>query len=91
LEFQQVFILTNRRNFLGQFGYREKMYSDVTAQAIDQEVRHLIDEAYSKAKKLISEHKEVIELMKDMLLEFETLHAEDIQAIVKGSQPLKIL
>jgi cell division protease FtsH len=71
--------------YLGAIGYREKMYSDVTAQAIDQEVRHLLDEAYARAKKLISEHKQVIELMKDMLLEFETLDAEDIQSIVKGA------
>lgn len=72
-------------NYLGAIGYREKMYSDVTAQAIDQEVRHLLDEAYTRAKKLISEHKEIIELMKDMLLEFETLDAEDIQSIVKNT------
>ena len=76
---------TENGHYLGVIGYREKTYSDVTAQAIDHEVRHLLDEAYASAKKLISEHQELVELMMNMLLEFETLDAEDIQSIVKGT------
>jgi cell division protease FtsH len=56
----------------------------MTAEEIDHEVRVLIDAAYERAKKVVAEHKEVIELMTEMLLEFETLDAEDIEKIVKG-------
>ena len=65
-------------------GYHEKMYSEMTAEGIDHEVRVLIDTAYDRAKKLVEEHKEIIELMTEMLLEFETLDAEDVEKIVKG-------
>ena len=70
--------------YLGMGSYREKLYSEMTAEEIDHEVRILIDASYERAKKLVQEHKEVIELMTEMLLEFETLDADDIEKIVKG-------
>jgi cell division protease FtsH len=70
--------------FLGLNGYKEKMYSEMTAQEIDKEVRKLIDEAYAKALQIIREHKEIIDLMARMLIEFETLDAEDVTKIVKN-------
>ncbi len=71
--------------YLGLGGYREKLYSEMTAEEIDREVRQLIDSAYERAKKLVMEHRAQIELMTEMLLEFETLDAEDIEKIVKGT------
>jgi cell division protease FtsH len=71
--------------YLGLGGYHEKMYSEMTAEEIDQEVRLLIDAAYDRAKKLVTEHKDQIELMTEMLIEFETLDAEDVEKIVKGT------
>jgi cell division protease FtsH len=70
--------------FLGIGGYHEKMYSEMTAEDIDHEVRLLIDAAYNRAKQLVLEHRDTIELMMQMLIEFETLDAEDIEQIVKG-------
>ena len=70
--------------FPGIGGYREKLYSEMTAEEIDHEVRVLIDTAYDRAKKVVEEHKDIIELMTEMLLEFETLDAEDVEKIVKG-------
>jgi cell division protease FtsH len=40
--------------------------------------------AYERSKKLVIENKDAIELMTQMLIEFETLDAEDIEKIVKG-------
>jgi len=62
--------------------YHEKKYSEETAQAIDKEVRTIIDEAYTRAKKIIEELREQVELMAKMLMEFETLDSKDIQEIV---------
>jgi cell division protease FtsH len=70
--------------YLGLGSYHEKLYSELTAEEIDREVRILIDAAYDKAKTVVQEHKDVIELMTEMLIEFETLDAEDIEKIVKG-------
>jgi len=70
--------------YLGMGGYKEKLYSELTAEEIDKEVRQILDTAYERSKKLVIEHKDAIELMTEMLIEFETLDAEDIEKIVKG-------
>ncbi|MBA2369603.1 MAG: ATP-dependent zinc metalloprotease FtsH [Candidatus Protochlamydia sp.] len=69
----------------GQYGFgehHEKSYSDETAQSIDNEVRRILDDAYQSARKIVLEHKEQVELMTQMLIEFETLDSEDVQEIV---------
>lgn len=70
--------------FLGMSGHKEKLYSEETAQTIDKEVRRIIDAAYVYAVKIIKEQKEAVELLTQMLIEFETLDAEDVANIVKG-------
>jgi cell division protease FtsH len=62
--------------------YHEKPYSDETAKAIDAEVRKLLDEGHETARKIILEYRDQVELMTQMLMEFETLDSEDVQEIV---------
>jgi len=69
---------------VGLPGYYEKRYSESSAMAIDAEVRKLLDDAYSYAKKIISDSQEQLRLMAKMLIEFETLDAEDCQRILDG-------
>lgn len=76
---------SENNQYLGIGGYREKLYSEMTAEEIDHEVRLLIDAAYERAKNLVIQYRDKIELMTEMLLEFETLDAEDIDKIVKGT------
>jgi len=68
--------------YLGLNGYHEKKYSEVTAKAIDDEVRAILDAAYKEAKRIILEYRDQLELMTQMLIEFETLDAEDVQKII---------
>ncbi|MGE3954249.1 MAG: ATP-dependent zinc metalloprotease FtsH [Parachlamydiales bacterium] len=75
----------NDGNFSGLPSFHEKSYSEATAQRIDQEVKRLIDEAYKKAYDIIASHKEQAELMTQMLMEFETLEAEDLKRIMEGT------
>lgn len=70
--------------YLGGATYREKTYSEETAQAIDRETRKMLTEAHLQATKIIEEHKEQIELMTQMLMEFETLDRDDVAEIMKG-------
>jgi len=70
--------------YLGMGNYKEKLYSEITAEEIDKEVRQILDTAYERSKKLVTDNKDKIELMTQMLIEFETLDAEDIEKIVKG-------
>ncbi|MBA3602048.1 MAG: ATP-dependent zinc metalloprotease FtsH [Parachlamydiaceae bacterium] len=70
--------------YTGVAGYHEKKYSDDTAQTIDKEVRKILDEANKRATEIIQEYKPQVELLTDMLIEFETLDAEDIAKILKN-------
>lgn len=77
----------DERSESGQYGfggYSEKKYSDDTAKAIDAEVRSILDTAHDRAKKIILEYRSQVELMTQMLMEFETLDAEDVKKIIKG-------
>lgn len=62
--------------------YCEKTYSEETAKTIDFELRTLLDAAYQRALGIIREHREEIELMTQMLIEFETLDAKDVKEIM---------
>jgi cell division protease FtsH len=63
-------------------GSHERRYSEEKAREIDGEVRRLLDEAHQAACKIILEKKEEVELMTQMLMEFETLDAEDVRRII---------
>jgi cell division protease FtsH len=62
----------------------ERNYSESTAREIDEEVRKITDEAHQKALDIINENKDKVELMTQMLIEFETLDHEDVMKILKG-------
>lgn len=70
--------------YLGMSNYHEKKYSEETAKAIDDEVRHLLDSAYERAKEIILQHRDAVDLMAQMLIEFETLDSEDVKFIAAG-------
>lgn len=69
----------------GMPGYHEKKYSEETAKAIDTEVRRILDEAHEAADHIIKEKRTEIDLIAKMLMEFETLEAEDLTLILSGS------
>jgi cell division protease FtsH len=70
--------------YLGMPSYQEKSYSEETAKRIDEEVLKLLNEAHDRALQLVEENRDKVELMTNMLMEFETLDREDIQDIMKG-------
>jgi cell division protease FtsH len=63
----------------------ERQYSDETAKIIDDEVESLISEAARRARDVIKANKDKLEKLKDALLEKETVEAEDVVHILKGS------
>jgi len=62
----------------------EKEYSDKTAEAIDNEVKKITDEAQRKATELIKENKDKLEKIAKALLKYETLDADDVKLIIEG-------
>ncbi len=65
-----------------------KPYSDDTAKLIDYEVRHLIDSAYARTKKLLTDKKEEVEKLANALLEKEVLFQSDVEVLI-GKRPFE--
>jgi cell division protease FtsH len=70
--------------FLGRDYSSQQNYSGEIAFEIDKEVRNIIDTCYEKAKKIISENRDLLERITNSLLEYETLTNEQIMAIAEG-------
>lgn len=63
----------------------EREYSDETAKVIDDEVEALISEAGRRARAVIKANKAKLEALKAALLEKETVEAEEVKELLKGS------
>ncbi|HXM33108.1 MAG TPA: ATP-dependent zinc metalloprotease FtsH [Chthoniobacterales bacterium] len=69
--------------FLGRDISRARDYSEATAEQIDGEVRKLIDDAYQNAKKVLTAHRDKLEVIAKALLEYETLDGAQIKEIIE--------
>ncbi len=65
-----------------------KPYSEETGKIIDEEVRKIIDNAYSATLSLLREKKEQVEILAKALLEKEVLHKSDVEELI-GKRPFK--
>ena len=66
-----------------------KPFSEQTAMAIDDEVRRILEESYTRAREIIEANNDKINAMADLLLEKETIYAEDIETILGPSAQSK--
>ena len=73
--------------FLGRDVSTHRNLSDATAQKVDAETTRIIEEQYARARKIIEDKRDVIETMAKLLMEWETLDAEQIDAIMQGKTP----
>ena len=73
--------------FLGRSITKTTNISEATMQKVDSEIRKIIDEQYSVARKLIEDNKEKMHAMAKALLEWETIDAEQIDDIMHGREP----
>ena len=70
--------------FLGREMHEERNYSEKTAQDIDSEVTHLIDEAFKRATTILTEKRAILDAIAKTLLEKETLEKEEFAQLVSG-------
>ncbi len=73
--------------FLGHSVARNQNVSEATSQLIDKEVRRLVDEAYTSAKKILKTKSKDLEALAKGLLEYETLTGDEIKDLIKGKPP----
>ncbi|MBF2072193.1 MAG: ATP-dependent zinc metalloprotease FtsH3 [Synechococcales cyanobacterium C42_A2020_086] len=71
--------------FLGRDIMAERDFSEETAAAIDDEVRNLVDQAYRRAKAVLMENRPVLDQLAEMLIERETVDAEELQELLATS------
>ena len=70
--------------FLGYSMNRQRQMSNETAQAIDKEIRRIVEQGYDRAKHLLEEHREQLESLAKALLEYETLSGDEIKTLIDG-------
>lgn len=65
--------------FIGRDLAHARGYADNTASKIDEEVKRIVDECYTKAKSIIEEHKDVLESCAQLLLEKEKISKQEFE------------
>ena len=70
--------------FLGREFSAEPDYSDEVAREIDDEVRRIVEDAHQTSKDILSEHREQLDTISRILLERETIEADEFIALLEG-------
>ena len=77
-------------SFLGRDYNKNRNFSDQVALEIDNEVRNIINECYSKAKKIIEKNRDLLDIIASNLIEHETLTKEQIDYLAEnGKMPVE--
>ncbi len=79
-----VYVGQDQDSFFGAMS--SKTISEATQQKVDAEIRRILDEQYSVARKLIEKNHRKVEAMAKALLEYETLDADQINDIMAGKK-----
>ena len=72
--------------FLGRDYGKTRNFSNEVAHEIDLEMRKIIDECYENAKKILKENEDLVKLIAETLLEYETLTKEQIEYLVQNGR-----
>ncbi len=76
-----------RRNgpvFLGRDFHEDRNYSEEVAAKIDVEIRNIVDACYDKATQMLTEHREILDRIVNVLLEKETIGSEELDRLING-------
>lgn len=92
---------TTARSLVTQMGYSRKLgnvdlashYDSLSAETkslIESEVRSIIDAGHARAMKILTERRKELEMLKDALMEYETLTKEEMEAVIRGEKLKKL-
>jgi len=73
--------------FLGRSVTQHKIVSDITAHAIDEEIRKIIDRNYQRARSILQEQEEKLHAMAKALMKYETIDITQVKDIMEGREP----
>ncbi|MEB3294978.1 MAG: ATP-dependent zinc metalloprotease FtsH3 [Synechococcales bacterium] len=72
--------------FLGRDIMSDRDFSEETAATIDEEVRSLVDQAYTRCKQVLMENRHVLDKLAAMLIEKETVDSEELQELLATNE-----
>ncbi|NIM92676.1 MAG: ATP-dependent zinc metalloprotease FtsH [Anaerolineales bacterium] len=75
--------------FLGREISEQRDYSETIAERIDQEVRHLVTEAYEKAKDILIDYRGQLDTVAQYLIEVETINRQEFEELFEQPVPEK--
>jgi cell division protease FtsH len=75
--------------FLGHSVTQHKNVSEATAREIDNEIKSIIDHAYSEAKRILTERLADLHALAKGLLEYETLSGDEIRLVISGEKLIR--
>ena len=82
----KIALSSSNESYLGEYE-GARTYSEETARLIDNEVKAIIDGQYERVLTLLQENRATIDTIVEVLLERETLHADDFDKLMRG-EPL---
>ena len=82
----KIALSSSNESYLGEYE-GARTYSEETARLIDNEVKAIIDGQYERVLALLQENRATIDTIVEVLLERETLHADDFDKLMRG-EPL---
>ena len=77
--------------FLGRDMEYHNTYSDDTAKLIDEEMHAIVEGAYDRAIKLLTEYRSVLDNMARVLIEKETIYTEEVDLLMEGKDYKEVL
>jgi cell division protease FtsH len=80
----RVFGHDHGQPFLGREFQTEPDYSDEIARDIDEEIRRIVESAHQRAKDLLSEHRDSLETISEVLVKRETIEKAEFEALLAG-------
>jgi cell division protease FtsH len=80
----RVFGHDHGQPFLGREFSAEPDYSDEIAREIDDEIRRIVEAAHQRAKEILSDRRESLEVISEILVTRETIEKEEFEALLAG-------
>jgi cell division protease FtsH len=86
----RVFGHDHGQPFLGREFSAEPDYSDEIAREIDDEIRRIVESAHQMAKDILSERRQYLETISEILLKRETIEREEFEALLAGKTEAEV-
>jgi cell division protease FtsH len=80
----RVFGHDHGQPFLGREFSSEPDYSDELAREIDDEIRRIVESAHQRAKDILTEHRQSLETISEVLVKRETIEKDEFEALLAG-------